>query len=167
MQLMQLTKLLFCSIAVAGAVHAQSNWPAYGGDLANTRYSALDQIDIQNVTKLAQAWVFDARQGNQKTNRPAQATPLVVNGVMYLVTAYQSVVALQPETGKQIWIYKHQFAGRPPRGIAYWPGDKTNPPEILFGTWEGLLIARERKNRQARSWFWEGGRDRSESWNEG
>ncbi len=125
-----------------GRSRAQSDWPVYGGDLGNTRYSALDQINIQNVTKLAQAWVYDTRpQGNAKTNRPAQATPLVVNGVMYLVTSYQSVVALQPETGRQIWIYKHQFGGRPPRGIAYWPGDKTNPPEILFGTWEGYLIA--------------------------
>jgi quinoprotein glucose dehydrogenase len=144
---MRLTKLLVCSFAVAGAaIQGQSDWPAYGGDLANTRYSALDQINIQNVTNLASAWVYDTRpQGSSKTNRPAQATPLVVNGVMYLVTAYQSLVALQPETGRQIWIYTHKHVGRPPRGIAYWPGDKTNPPEILFGTWDGFLIALDAK----------------------
>ena len=35
------------------------DWPAYGGDLSNTRYSALDQINTQNITKLSQAWVYD------------------------------------------------------------------------------------------------------------
>jgi glucose dehydrogenase len=154
----QLTNLLFCSFAAAGAIYGQSDWPAYGGDLANTRYSALDRINIQNVTKLAQAWVYDTRPpGSPKANRPAQATPLVVNGVMYLVTAYQSLVALQPETGKQIWIYTHKHAGRPPRGIAYWPGDKTNAPEILFGTWEGYLIALDAKTGQPVPGFGKGG----------
>jgi glucose dehydrogenase len=155
---MQLIRFLFCSIAAAGAIYGQSDWPVYGGDSGNTRYSPLDQINIQNVTKLAQAWVYDTRpQGNAKTNRTAQTTPLVVNGVMYLVTAYQSVVALQPETGKQIWIYQHQFAGRPPRGIGYWPGDKTNPPEILFGTWEGFLIALDAKTGKPVSGFGKNG----------
>ena len=151
---MQFTKLLICSIATVGAIHAQGDWPAYGGDLANTRYSALDQITAQNVMNLAPAWVFDTRsQGSAKANRPAQATPLVVNGVMYVVTAYQSVVALQPETGKQIWVSTHKHSGRPPRGIAYWPGDKTNAPEILFGTWDGFLIALDAKTGQRVSGF--------------
>jgi glucose dehydrogenase len=151
---MQFTKLLICSIATVGAIQAQGDWPAYGGDLANTRYSALDKINAQNVTKLAQAWVFDTRPpASAKAARPAQATPLVVNGVMYAVTAYRSVVALQPETGKQIWASTHKHSGRPPRGIAYWPGDKTNPPEIIFGTWDGFLIALDAKTGQRVSGF--------------
>ena len=155
---MRLTKLLFCSLAAAGAIHGQSDWPAYGGDLANTRYSPLDQINIQNVTKLGQAWVFDTRpQGTPKGNRSLQATPLVVNGVMYLVTAYQSLVALQPETGKQIWIYTHRHVARPPRGIAYWPGGKTSPPEILFGTGDGFLIAVDAKTGKPVSGFGKNG----------
>ncbi len=151
---MRFAFLLFSSLILLPALHAQSEWPAYGGDLANTRYSPLDQINIQNVTKLTQAWAFDTRaQGSAKTNRPAQATPLVVNGIMYTVTAYQSLVALQPETGKAIWVFTHKHAGRPPRGIAYWPGDKTNPPEILFGTWDGFLIAVDAKTGRAVSGF--------------
>jgi glucose dehydrogenase len=156
---MRLTQFLLCSLAAAGAglIYGQSDWPVYGGDSGNTRYSALDQINIQNVTKLARAWVYDTRpQGNEKI-RSAQATPLVVNGVMYQVTAYQSLVALEAETGRQIWIYKHQFGGRPPRGIAYWPGDKTNPPEILFGTWEGYLIALDAKTGKPVSGFGKNG----------
>jgi glucose dehydrogenase len=146
---MRYCTILFCALAALPALHAQSNWPAYGGDVGNTRYSTLDQINTANVTKLTQAWVHDTRPaGSPKTTRPAQATPLVVDGVLYLITSYQSLVAMEPETGKQIWIYTHKHAGRPPRGIAYWPGDKTNPPEILFGTWDGYLIAINAKTGQ-------------------
>jgi len=134
--------ILVVSLAAALPLLGQTNWPAYGGDPANTRYSTLDQINTSNVSKLAQAWVYDTRPtGSGKSNRNSQATPLVVNSVMYLVTAYQSLVALEPETGKLIWTYSHHHTGRPPRGIAYWPGDKNNPPEILFGTFDGYLIA--------------------------
>jgi glucose dehydrogenase len=157
---MRLTNFMLCWLAAAGAgvLHGQSDWPAYGGDLGNMRYSALGQINIQNVTNLGQAWVFDTRpQGSPKGNRPLQATPLVVNGVMYVVTAYQSLVALQPETGKQIWIYTHKHVARPPRGIAYWPGDKTSPPEILFGTGDGFLIALDAKTGKPVSGFGKGG----------
>ena len=69
----------------------------------------------------------------------------MVNGVLYLVTPYQSLAAVEPETGKQIWLYSHKHAGRPPRGIAYWPGDRTNPPEILCGTYDGFLMAVDAK----------------------
>src|ERR1700685_3462042 len=147
---MRVAILLFWSLTALPMLYGQSDWPAYGGDLGNTRYSALDQINIQNITKLTQAWAFDMRTPvGAKANRPAQATPLVVNDVMYMVTAYQSVVALQPETGKVIWVFTHKHAGRPPRGIGYWPGDNTNPPEILFGTWDGFLLAVDAKTGKA------------------
>ena len=151
---MRFAFLLFSALVTLPAINGQSDWPAYGGDLGNTRYSALDQINTQNITKLTQAWVYDTRpQSGAKANRPAQATPLVVNGVMFMVTAYQSLVALQPETGKQIWVFTHKHAGRPPRGIAYWPGDKSSSPEILFGTWDGFLIAVDTKTGKAVSGF--------------
>lgn len=138
--------LFFSSLLALPMLHGQTDSQAYGGDLSNTRYSALDQINTQNITKLSQAWVYDMRpQSGGKANRPAQATPLVVSGVMYVVTAYQSLVALDPETGKQLWAFTHKHSGRPPRGIGYWPGDKSNPPEIVFGTWDGFLIAVDAK----------------------
>ena len=61
-----------------------------------------------------------------------QVTPIVVNGVMYLPTG-NKVVALDPETGKELWRYDLKpgtVASQ--RGVAYWPGDKTNSPRILF-----------------------------------
>src|SRR5580704_14798213 len=133
-------------------LHAQNDWPTYGGadpggTVGNRRYSPLKQIDTGNVTKLTQAWSFNGRpeDGGKGAGRASQTTPLVVNGVLYLLTPYQSLVAMEPETGKPIWTYSHQHTGRPPRGIAYWPGDRTNPAEMLFGTFDGFLIAQDAK----------------------
>lgn len=142
----RLVVLLLC----AGALYAETDWPVYGGDLGNTRYSTLNEINTGNVSRLARAWIFDTNTaGAPKTNRQIEVTPLVVNGVLYVVTAYQSLVALDPETGKQIWTFTHKHAGRPPRGVGYWPGDKDNPPEILFGTFDGFLLAVNAKTGKA------------------
>lgn len=155
---MRIATILICALGALPPVSGQTDWPAYGGDLANTRYSPLDQINIQNVTKVTQVWLYDARaQGDAKASRPAQATPLVINGVMYMVTAYQSLVALQPETGRVIWVFSHRHTARPPRGIAYWPGDASNSPEILFGTGDGFLLAVDAKTGKAVSGFGKNG----------
>ena len=61
----------------------------------------------------------------------SEATPIVVNGVMYL-PAGDSVVALEPETGKEIWRYKPAQGVPSRRGVSYWPGDRNNPPRIIF-----------------------------------
>jgi quinoprotein glucose dehydrogenase len=143
---MRLVVLLLC----ANALSAETDWPVYGGDLGNTRYSTLNQINTSNVFKLTQAWIFDTNTAAAaKANRQIEVTPLVVNGVMYLVTAYQSLVALDPQTGKQLWAFTHKHAGRPPRGVGYWPGDRDNPPEILFGTFDGFLLAVSAKTGKA------------------
>ena len=135
--------------AILPALYAQTDWPVYGGDLGNQHYSKLDQINTGNVTKLVQAWNYNTRpESAAGSPRPVQATPLVVNGVLYLVTAHQSLVALDPDTGKQLWSFSHKHNGRPPRGIAYWPGDADNPPRILFGTFDGFLLAVNAKTGQ-------------------
>jgi glucose dehydrogenase len=137
---------LYCAAIVAAflapAARGQSDWPTYGNDPGSMRYSPLTQINTGNVAKLQQAWVYSTKPTpGAKSPRPLQTTPLVIHDVMYFVTDYHRLVAVQPETGKQLWVYHHEYAGRPPRGVAYWPGDKDNPPEILFGTGDGLLIA--------------------------
>ncbi|RAK51973.1 pyrroloquinoline quinone-dependent dehydrogenase [Phenylobacterium soli] len=76
--------------------------------------------------------------------RPAssEATPLVVGGLMYVTTPYKRVVALEPETGKEVWAYEVKTQGQASlRGVEYWPGDASHPAEILFGTRDGFLIA--------------------------
>ena len=130
--------LILCSAAFA----QQTNWSSYGNDPGNSRYSPLKQINTSNVAKLTQAWVFDTRPTpGAKANRQSQTTPLVIDGVMYAVTLHNTLVALDPQTGKQIWVYKHNHDGRPPRGIAYWQGDRDNPARIIFGTFDGFLLA--------------------------
>lgn len=135
-------KTICAILLLCGAACAQNDWPSYGGDPGSMRYSTLTQINAGNVSKLTQAWVFDSRPTpDAKVNRTGQTTPLVVNGVMYAITIHNTLVALDPDTGKPIWVYKHNHEGRPPRGIAYWPGDKENAARIFFGTFDGFLVA--------------------------
>jgi quinoprotein glucose dehydrogenase len=101
------------------------DWPMYNHDPAGDRYSPLTQINTGNVAKLTQAWSFHL------DGRASEATPIVVNGVMYLPSGH-SVVALEPETGKEIWHYTMENGTPSRRGVTYWPGDQQNPPRIVF-----------------------------------
>src|SRR5262245_29041579 len=78
--------------------------------------------------------------GRGPRQRRSESTPLVVAGVMYVATGYARVLALEPETGKKIWEYE---SAHPPalRGMAYWAGDGSLPPQIVFGTNDGWLIS--------------------------
>jgi glucose dehydrogenase len=105
----------------------------YNHDLASTRYSPLAQINPGNVANLTLAWFFRPRADG---NGPSAATfnevtPIVVNDVMYLA-AGNSVVALQPETGKEIWRYDRKNGLVSSRGVAYWSGDAGASPRIFF-----------------------------------
>jgi len=77
----------------------------------------------------------------------SEATPLVVDGLMFVTTAYRQVVALEPETGRTVWAYDVKTPGAPSlRGVEYWPGDGRAAPEILFGTRDGFLVALDAKS---------------------
>ncbi|HVW86401.1 MAG TPA: PQQ-binding-like beta-propeller repeat protein [Bryobacteraceae bacterium] len=140
------------------ALHAQTDWPVFGHDPGAMRYSPLKQITPANVSKLKLAWTFDteavapepasppggSKSAPAQTRRPrvrrSESVPLVVNGVLYMSTPYNRVVALEPETGRKIWEY--ESAHTPAlRGIAYWAGAKDLPPQIVFGTADGYLIS--------------------------
>jgi quinoprotein glucose dehydrogenase len=125
------------------------DWPMYRHDLAGTGYSPLAQINQKNVGTLAQAWTFrlqgDAPSAAPPTGRGgagggvnSQATPIVVNGVMYLPAANR-IVALDPETGKEIW--QSPVSGGAPsrRGVAYWAGESGTPARILFTSGRRLI----------------------------
>src|SRR5262245_14687801 len=75
---------------------ADTDWPRYTGDLAGTRYSRQKQINTTNVSKLTSAWTFAGVGGEE--------TPIAVNGIMYASTS-TGVVALDGDTGKEIWRY--------------------------------------------------------------
>lgn len=136
----------FCVLALVlllrGTILAQNDWPVFGHDSGGARFAPLTQITPENVKKLRRAWTYHHAEGagNDAFRDAFQITPLVIDGVMYLSTPSSTVVALAPETGKEIWKYKSKrFVTE--RGLAYWRGDKTTGPRILFGAAEGYLAA--------------------------
>jgi glucose dehydrogenase len=117
----------------AQAPFAAGDWPFYRHDLEGQGYSALKQINPDNVAKLTQAWTYTLSERGG-----LEVTPIAVNGVMYL-PATNKVLALDGATGKEIWHFDVQMA--PTRGVAYWPGDKSNPPRIIFTTFNKKVMA--------------------------
>jgi quinoprotein glucose dehydrogenase len=94
-------------------------WPVYGGDAGQRRYSPLRQITPANVRSLRIAWSFDTEEtGGLQTN------PIVVDGVLYVPTPTHRVIALDAATGALRWRFDSGIPGRGPnRGVAYWRGD--------------------------------------------
>ena len=96
------------------------NWLTYNGTYFSQHHSALDQITLDNVGKLEMTWVFQVRSLDK-----FQATPLVVDGVMYLTEPPNNVIAVDAKTGRIFWIYEHDLpnpvfpcCGRVNRGVA-------------------------------------------------
>jgi quinoprotein glucose dehydrogenase len=107
-----------------------ADWSYYGRDQEGTRYAPLDQINRGNVGYLKIAWEYhtgdfsDGSAGRPETT--FQATPILVDGVLYLATVYGRVIALNSESGDEIWKYdpgvdptveRGEFANR---GVTYW-----------------------------------------------
>jgi quinoprotein glucose dehydrogenase len=96
---------------------AQTDWPAYGGGPAGTRYSPLTQINRSNVAKLQVAWTFDTADGPGDP----QTQPVEVNGTLYGLTPKHKLIALDAATGKLRWTFDSGIAGRGAnRGVVYW-----------------------------------------------
>jgi quinoprotein glucose dehydrogenase len=149
------------------------DWPTYNRDLAGTRYSPLTQINTTNVSTLEPAWSYRLRPepgtAVPAIDKPAssfeifqQVTPIVVNGVMYLPSGNR-VVALDPETGKEIWRFELPEGLASFRGLAYWPGDPSTalgagglPARIFFTSLRKLIALRADTGALARD-FADGG----------
>ena len=113
-----------CSVPLFG--QDASEWPAYGRDPGGTKYSPLDQINSSNVSALARVWSYH-------TGDPGatwENTPIVAANVMYFATQKNRVVALEPETGKELWTYDPKSTRvSEHRGVSYWPGDSRPGPQ--------------------------------------
>jgi alcohol dehydrogenase (cytochrome c) len=121
------------------------NWLTYSGTLSGRRYSPLTQITPANVKNLELQWLFQTRGPAEPTEK-FEATPLVVDGVMYTVLAPNHVVALDAVTGRMFWLYSPRISplarvccGRVNRGLAIL-GDT-----LFMGTIDGHLIAIDAK----------------------
>lgn len=93
-----------------------SEWPHYGNDAGGARYSAAAQIDRTNVAQLQVAWTFRTGALGQSAplDRKAafEATPILVEGKLFLSTPYNHVIALDPRTGARLWEYDARSIAR-------------------------------------------------------
>ena len=123
--------LVGLAAAPAGAQTAagEREWPTYGGDLANTRYAPLDQIDAANFERLEVAWRFSTDNLGPRREPYYQATPLVVGGRLYATGGTRrAVFALDAATGELKWVFSLDEGARADaaprrlsgRGLAYW-----------------------------------------------
>jgi quinohemoprotein ethanol dehydrogenase len=124
---------------IANADAEPGNWLTYGRTYSEQRFSPLTRINDKNAQKLGLAWFADL-----DTNRAQEATPLVVDGVMYVSTAWSLVKAYDARTGRLLWAYDPQVhrelgvnaccdVGN--RGVAAWNH------KIFVGAYDGRLVA--------------------------
>jgi glucose dehydrogenase len=133
------------AVAALPRLGAQSDWPVFGHDQGGQRFSALTQINTKNVFRLKPAWSYGLQPpAPGAAARPiptTEAVPLVVGNVLFTPTASRTIVALEADTGKEIWKYELGRVGAPLRGVTYWAGDKESPATVFAGTSDGKLLA--------------------------
>jgi quinohemoprotein ethanol dehydrogenase len=122
----------------------RGDWLSYGRDFYEQRFSPLDQINDANVATLGLAWQFETA-----TERGLQATPLVVDGVMYATASWSVTYAIDARTGRQLWKYDPEVHRKYDalaccdvvnRGAAYHNG------KIIVGVLDGRLVALDAKS---------------------
>ena len=156
------TSFLFLFMA---APLAAQEWPVYGGDAAGTKHSTLTQINRSNIKNLKPAWIFDTGDFSDGKSFPIassfEATPLVVDGVMYVSTPFHRLFALNPETGTMLWSWDSHFDTRNrvvvylSRGVTYWSDGKVK--RIFLADQQGRLFSVDATTGKTDTNFGEGG----------
>ncbi|HWF08018.1 MAG TPA: pyrroloquinoline quinone-dependent dehydrogenase [Bryobacteraceae bacterium] len=148
--------------AQAGAKNGE--WRTYGADLGNTKYSALDQINVSNFNNLKLAWRFHTENLGPKPEFNMEDTPLMVKGVVYTTAGTRrDVVALDAGTGELLWVHgenegprgaaaPRQLSGR---GLAWWSDGKED--RIIYVTPGYRLVALDAKTGAPVASFGKGG----------
>ncbi len=149
-----------------------AEWPAYGGDALGSRYSPLTEITPENVAALEPAWTFRTSETPEAepTGSPTafEATPIVVEELLYLSTPLGKVFALDPNTGAERWRFDakvdpgSEFGDFTNRGVSTWldatagPGDACRR-RIVLATIDARLIALDAKTGQVCPGFGQSG----------
>lgn len=155
--------------AQASAGSSAGEWTAYGHDALGSRYSPLSQITRENVSQLQLAWTY--RTGDTThTRQPAkfEATPLMVEGTLYFSTPFGRIIALDPATGRERWVFDpHTDRGMnwgdwANRGVSTWLDTKAAAGSacrrrIYVGTVEAEIFAVDARNGQRCRQFGENG----------
>lgn len=158
-----LLALALTSLAISGCQKhapldysgAVAEWPNWGGSEGGARFSPLTQISPQNVRRLRAAWTY--RMGGPPVDRGKvgwflEVTPVVAEGRMYLCTPLNRIVALDPETGRELWSHDPKLDRSQVtthfncRGVTFYRDERAKPDaacaaRILSGTLDGRLIA--------------------------
>jgi quinoprotein glucose dehydrogenase len=132
-------------------------WPAYGNDPGGMRHAAVSQINTGNISRLKIAWTYrtgelETYEGTRAAEKAAfEATPIMVDGTLYLSTPSGRVVALDATTGGEKWKYdpkvnlREDYSEITSRGVSTWPGPDVSTPgeqrRIFVATIDGRLIA--------------------------
>jgi len=152
-----LTVIIMFSSSTILAQHGAKNgeWLYYGGDLGSTRYAPLDQINRDNVSELEIAWRWNGNNLGPGPDINFRATPIMMNGVMYTTAGTRrAAVAIDPETGETLWIYRFEEGERAKsaprktsgRGLSYWTDGEDE--RIFFITPAHYMIALNAKTGQ-------------------
>jgi len=144
---------LSAGLALAGDVSSKrlinaesepENWLTYYGNYKSWRYSPLEEVHKGNIDKLAPVWAFETGI----TDGGMQCAPIVVDGVMYITSAWNNVFALKADTGERLWTYSYEVAdnggipalyGTWNRGVAVWQD------LVFMGTLDNHLVAIDAK----------------------
>jgi glucose dehydrogenase len=145
--------LLVVAFASLAAAQSHTTWSDYAGGADSAQYSALDQINRANVSKLKAAWSYSIGDG-----RKYSFNPIVVDGLMYVLARNNSIVALDAATGREAWAYTPD----PPaniitsRGINYWESADRADRRLLFAANHALRAIDARTGKLIQS-FGNGG----------
>jgi len=157
MRMIRLTTVVAVALGLTVAVHGQvkpklGEWWTYGGDLASTRYSPLEQINKDNFKNLEIAWRFKTDFLGPRPEYNFQSTPLEVDGILYSTAgSRRAVVALDAATGELLWMHSEnegkrgeaaprQLSGR---GLSYWSDGRES--RIVYVTPGYRMIALDAK----------------------
>jgi quinoprotein glucose dehydrogenase len=146
--------LIQIAIARAPGGPPEQDWPAYGADPGGSKFSPLTDVNRDTVKRLGRAWEWTTGEKARPEfgTRPGsfQSTPLMIDNVLYLSTPYNRVVALNAETGTELWSYdpKAYEDGQPPngtgfvhRGVAAWRDSRDGNKLRIFMNSRYRLIA--------------------------
>lgn len=150
-----------------------ADWPAYGDDPGGSHYSPLTQISLANVANLRVAWTYhtgDVSDGTKtsKWKSRFETTPILVDGTLYLESAFNRVIALDPETGAERWTYdphldlSRDYGDPSTRGVSTWldttrDASRACRRRIFVGTLDARLIALDAKTGVPCADFGQGG----------
>jgi len=163
--------LAIVSVATT-ALAADTGWGVYGGDSGGTRYSTLKQVTRENVGRLRAVWTYHtgALQPETPLNEKAafEATPILVDGTLYLTTPFNRIIALDPATGAERWTYdpkvdrKRGYSEVTSRGVAAWTDSRATAGapcrlRMFEGTIDARLIAVDGKSGKSCEDFGAGG----------